>query len=73
MARLIILLTILSLFSSCSLIDSQRCKELQSKGLVQGTLSSCIKCVGQLGADNADAINGCALGMDAANLIGAVN
>lgn len=69
MAQLAYSLVIL-LLSGCSVIDHQRCRELQSQGLVQGTLRSCTACVGQLGPSNADAINGCALGMDAANLIG---
>ena len=69
MARLISSLVIL-LLSGCSVMDNQRCRALQAQGLVQGTLGSCTACVGQLGPSNADAINGCALGMDAANLIG---
>jgi len=68
MERLAIFFILIS-FGSCSIINRQQCREMQNKGLVQGTLDSCEQCVEQLGASNSDAVNGCSLGMDAANLI----
>jgi len=68
MARLILAISVLIL-SGCSLMDNQQCRKWQREGLVQGTLDSCEQCVEQLGASNSDAVNGCSLGMDAANLI----
>jgi len=70
MARLVLVFTFIFFLSGCSLLDSQRCRELQSQGLVQGTVDSCAQCVNQLGPDNVDAIQGCTVGMDAARLIG---
>jgi hypothetical protein len=72
MARLIFVLGIL-IFTGCSLMDNQQCRTWQRQGLVQGTLDSCTKCVGQLGTNNPDAISGCALAMDTVNLVGSVN
>ena len=69
MIRFIAVTAFISL-SGCSFAASQRCRELKSQGLVQGTLDSCTQCVGQLDGQNPDAINGCALGLDTARLVG---
>jgi hypothetical protein len=57
-------------FSSCSLVNQQRCRSMQQQGLVQGTLESCNECLDQMGYANSDALNGCSLGLDAAKLMG---
>ncbi len=58
----------LLIFSGCSLAARAQCRLWQQDGSVQGTIGSCTQCVEQLGPANKDAISGCALGLDAAQL-----
>jgi len=53
----------------CSLTNELRCRSLQERGEVQGTIQSCMQCVQQFGAGNPEMVNGCALGLDAAALM----
>jgi hypothetical protein len=68
MGRLILLLSALYTVG-CSVSYELRCRQLQDAGQIQATLGSCVECVRQFGGGSAEMLNGCALGLDAANLV----
>lgn len=47
---------------------TKQCKSWQEEGDFFATVDSCVKCHEKLGADK-QAVKGCALGMDASNLL----
>lgn len=66
----LIFIVIAIVVSSCVALTPEYriCREWQREGKVIGTISSCTKCVNHLGDGNADAVNGCTIGMDASRL-----
>lgn len=64
----IIVLLVLS-FSGCTITAQYRCREWQNEGVIQSTLGSCTQCVEQFGSGSLEMIQGCAVGLDAANLL----
>ena len=66
----LLLLTVLTLnLSACTITAQYRCREWQNEGKIQSTLGSCTQCVEQFGSGSVEMIQGCAVGLDAANLL----
>ena len=55
--------------TGCSISAESTCRDWQRSGAMMSTLSSCTRCYDQFG-ENLDAVRGCAVGVDAATLIG---
>jgi hypothetical protein len=64
----LILVATLAVTSGCSAAKNQ-CKEWRDQGLIYSTLESCSACYEQYGSPQPDVVAGCALGLDAAQLI----
>jgi hypothetical protein len=54
----------------CAYNHRLRCEQWQAQGDFFGTTESCLKCIDALGTTNKQAVSGCALGLDAADLLG---
>lgn len=69
--KLIPVLVVLSAITvcGCSLAAESQCRSWQRDGQLHSTLAACERCYGQFG-ENLDAVRGCAIGVDAATLIG---
>jgi len=65
--RILFILAVLTVVSACSTARKQ-CEVWQREGFMFSTPESCVKCIKRLGWVDRDAIRGCALGMDAADL-----
>ena len=61
-------LTIAAALSACSTADVQ-CRAWKFEGQMYSTINSCRQCVDTLGSDDMNAVRGCALGLDAAQLL----
>lgn len=55
--------------SGCSLTNEMRCRQWRSSGVQMGTLESCMTCIDTLGGYNPQAVAGCSLGLDAAEMM----
>lgn len=55
--------------AGCSISAESTCRDWQKSGAMVSTLSACTRCYDQFG-ENLDAVRGCAVGVDAATLIG---
>lgn len=63
----------LLLFSGCAMTNTQQCRTWQNDGVFTGTVESCTQCIETLGKANISAVQGCALGLDAAKLFNTGN
>jgi hypothetical protein len=71
MKKLLLGAAIPLLLASCAIYSPEHriCRQWQHEGKVFSTIDSCKQCVYQLGDGRPEVVNGCALGIDAANLI----
>jgi hypothetical protein len=70
LCRAVGLIGVLFMLSACAQAASTfRCRQLQATGQMFSTIDSCRKCVESLGDTQVEAIQGCALGLDAGMLI----
>jgi hypothetical protein len=61
--------------SSCTSLTPAglKCREWQAQGIIFSTLDACVKCVENMGAATPEAVQGCAVGLEAGALMDSVD